>query len=153
VKLLDAGLGPAFFEAITQAAADHLRKSGVAVLPLTADDLAPELARDPGASDIRADIYSLGCVLYHCLTGQPPFPAANPVTQLIRHATEAPRPLREFDPALPHALQPVLDRLLAKDPAQRYPTPAAAARALRDFLPPGTKSARMGLGQGRQFRR
>jgi serine/threonine protein kinase len=69
------------------------------------------------------------------LTGQPPYPAANPVAQLIRHATEAPRPLHEFDPALPHGLLPVLDRLLAKDPARRYLTPEAAARALRDFLP------------------
>jgi serine/threonine protein kinase len=135
VKLLDAGLGPAFFEAVTQVAADRLRKAGAAVLPVTADDRAPELARDPRACDIRADIYALGCVLYHCLTGQPPFPAANPVAQLIRHATEAPRPLREFDPALPSGLQPVLDRLLAKDPARRYPTPEAAAQALRDFLP------------------
>jgi serine/threonine protein kinase len=135
VKLLDVGLGPAFFEAITQVAADRLRKAGAAVLPVTAADRAPELARDPRAGDIRADIYALGCVLYHCLTGQPPFPAANPVAQLIRHATEAPRPLREFDPALPRGLQPVLDRLLVKDPARRYPTPGEAARALRDFLP------------------
>ena len=115
--------------------ADRLQKTGAAVLPVSADDLAPERARDPRRSDIRADIYALGCVLYHCLTGQPPFPDASPVAQLIRHATEAPRPLRQFDAALPRGLQRVMDRLLAKDPAQRYPTPESAARALREFLP------------------
>jgi serine/threonine-protein kinase len=133
VKLLDAGSGPDVFEAVTRAAADRLNRTGAAVLPVTADDLAPERARDPWGSDIRADIYALGCVLYHCLTGQPPFPDASPVAQLIRHAAEAPRPLREFDPTLPDGLQRVMDRLLAKDPAQRYPTPEAAARALRPF--------------------
>jgi serine/threonine protein kinase len=146
VKLLDAGVGPAFFEAITQAAADRLQKTGAAVLPVTADDVAPERARDPSGSDIRADIYALGCVLYHCLTGQPPFPATSLVAQLIRHATEAPRPLREFAPGLPRGLQRVMDRLLAKDPAQRYQTPEVAARALREFLP--LETGRIDRGQG-----
>jgi eukaryotic-like serine/threonine-protein kinase len=136
VKLLDAGLGPDFFEAVSEVAAESLRKTGAAVLPVSADYLAPERACDPRHSDIRADIYALGCVLYHCLTGQPPFPDVSPVAQMIRHATEAPRPLRDFDPALPPGLQRVMDRLLAKGPADRYPTPESAARALHELLPP-----------------
>jgi serine/threonine protein kinase len=136
VKILDAGLGLQFFEALSQAAAERLQKTGAALFPGAAGALAPEKARDPAGGDIRADLYALGCVLYQCLTGQPPFPAANPVAQMIRQVTESPRPLRDFVPALPPRLQPVMDRLLARDPAQRYQTPEEAARALRKFLPP-----------------
>src|SRR5262245_42986889 len=60
----------------------------------TPNYMSPEQARDPRGTDIRADIYSLVCVLYHALTGQPPFPDTNIINQMIRHATEAPRPLK-----------------------------------------------------------
>jgi serine/threonine protein kinase len=136
VKLLDAGLGAAFFTELTQTAAEHLRRTGEGLLPVSAHDLAPERTSDPHGGDIRADVYSLGCVLYHCLTGQPPFPGETVFAQILRHATEAPRPLRGLVPALPEGLVEVVARMHAKDPAGRYPTPAAAARALRRFLPP-----------------
>jgi serine/threonine protein kinase len=135
VKLLDAGVGPAFFAGLVKTAADRLRRTGESALPVPADDLAPEQAIDPAHSDIRADIYALGCILYHGVAGQPPFPGAGSLVQVLRHATEAPPPLRDFAAALPAGLQEVVDRLLAKDPAGRYPTPEAAARALRPFLP------------------
>ena len=53
--------------------------------------MAPEQARDAHKADIRADIYSLGCVLFHLLAGQAPFPDSNLVRQIIRHANEKPR--------------------------------------------------------------
>src|SRR5262249_49641277 len=81
-------------------------------------------------ADIRSDIYSAGCILYHCLTGQPPFVDASPVRLMVRQATEEPRPLRELAPEAPPGLQQILDWMLAKDPARRYPTPAPAAAAL-----------------------
>jgi serine/threonine protein kinase len=99
--------------------------------------MAPEQARDPRSADIRADIYSLGCVLYHVLTGQPPFPDTNIINQMIRHATEMPRPLKELNPAVPDGLQQIMNWMLAKDPAQRYATPGRAAQALQVFLVAG----------------
>jgi serine/threonine protein kinase len=107
----------------------------------TPNYMAPEQARDPRTADIRADIYSLGCVLYHALTGQTPFPDTNFITQMIRHATEPPRPLKDLNPAVPDGLQQIVSGMLAKEPAQRYPTPGRAAQALQVFLVAGSEPA------------
>jgi serine/threonine protein kinase len=106
------------------------------------DYMAPEQARDARAADVRSDIYSLGCVLYHAVAGQVPFPDGNLVRKMVKHATQAPKPLRDLSPDAPEGLQQVLDRMLAKDPAQRYPTPELAARELRVFLGGGPARSR-----------
>jgi serine/threonine protein kinase len=131
VKVLDIGLGRALFDD-GEVGGGELTTPGESLG--TPDYMAPEQARDAHTADVRADIYSLGCVLYHCLTGQVPFPARNPVQKLLAHATQTPRPLKELNPAVPDGLQPILDGMLAKDPAQRYPTPDRATRALKVFL-------------------
>jgi serine/threonine protein kinase/Leucine-rich repeat (LRR) protein len=129
LKILDIGIGKALFDEGEPGGGQvELTREGQALGE--PDYQAPEQARDARTADVRADVYSLGCVLYHALTGQPPFPGGNAVQKMVRHAREAPRPLREFDPALPAGLQQVMDRMLAKDPAQRYPTPDQAALAL-----------------------
>jgi serine/threonine protein kinase len=137
VKILDIGLGRQLFEESGQAAERDLELTGEGVLLGTPDYLAPEQARNPHGSDIRADIYSLGCVLYHCLAGQPPFADTNVLNQMIRHATETPRPLKELNSAVPDGLQQIVDWMLAKDPAKRYPKPERAAQALQVFLTAG----------------
>ena len=104
------------------------------VLLGTPDFLSPEQARDPRNIDIRSDIYSLGCVLYHMLAGQPPFPDKNLLQQMVRHATEMPRPIRELNAAVPDGLQQVLSFMLAKKPEDRYPTPERAAQTLKMFM-------------------
>jgi WD40 repeat protein/tRNA A-37 threonylcarbamoyl transferase component Bud32 len=96
------------------------------------DYVAPEQIRDAHAADIRADIYSLGCTLYFLLAGRPPF--AGPMAEKLRaHERKQPRPLTELRRDVPTGLVTVLDRMLAKDPARRYQTPADAARALAPF--------------------
>ncbi|HEY7309418.1 MAG TPA: serine/threonine-protein kinase [Gemmataceae bacterium] len=100
----------------------------------TADYMAPEQAADAHAADIRADIYSLGCTLYYLLTGQTPFPEGTVLDKLLAHRQRAPRPLSDFRDDIPPALTRVLERMMDKDPAQRYQTPEEAARALRPFL-------------------
>jgi serine/threonine protein kinase len=129
VKILDIGLGRALFDegGAGDDTSDLTTEGAILGTPLY---MAPEQARSAHTADIRADIYSLGCVLYHCLTGQPPFSDSSVVRVIVRQATEAPKPLREFLPEVPAGLQEVMDRLLAKDPAQRPATPSAAMQAL-----------------------
>jgi hypothetical protein len=136
VKILDIGLGRALFdEGATANVAQDL--TGTGAMLGTPEYLAPEQARNAHAADIRADIYSLGCTLYHCLAGRPPFTENNPVLLMVKHATEQPRPVRELNPAVPDGLQQIVSRMMAKDAAQRFPTPEQAARALQAFLSGG----------------
>jgi serine/threonine protein kinase len=135
VKILDIGLGKALFtEGEKSPVDDPSQLTTDGVLIGTPEYLAPEQARSARTADIRADVYSLGCVLYHALTGQPPFPDKSVLNTVMRHATEPPRPLSEYLPEVPDGLQNVMSWLLAKDPAQRYATPERAAQALNLFL-------------------
>ncbi|GFN24009.1 Stk1 family PASTA domain-containing Ser/Thr kinase [Thermanaeromonas sp. C210] len=98
--------------------------------------LAPEQARGE-TTGVTADIYSLGVVLYEMLTGQVPFNGDTPLSVALKHLQEEPRPPRELNPDLPLALERIILRALAKDPARRYPSAAALRadlRALRNVL-------------------
>ncbi len=99
----------------------------------TADFIAPEQAQDTHSADIRADIYSLGCTLYYLLAGQSPFPDGSFADKLQAHRDKQPRPLSELRRDLPPPLLRILERMLAKDPDQRYQTPAEVAQALAPF--------------------
>lgn len=135
VKILDIGLGKAVFDDNAKSHVDDPSTlTGEGILLGTPDYLAPEQAKNASQADIRSDIYSLGCVLYHALTGQPPFQDKSVVNSVLRHATEQPRPLSESMAQVPDGLQSVLNWMLAKNPAQRYPTPDRAAQALQLFL-------------------
>jgi serine/threonine protein kinase len=133
VKILDMSLARALAdEPADDGSASDL--TGEGTLLGTPDYMAPEQARDAHAADIRADIYSMGCVLYHMLARQAPFSDSNVISQMLRHASEAPRPLKEFNATVPDGLQQIVSWMMAKDPAKRYPTPERAAQALQVFL-------------------
>jgi serine/threonine protein kinase len=132
VKVLDLGLGRQLLEDGPTSDDTALTSEGVVLG--TPDYMAPEQARDPRATDIRADIYSLGCVLYHALAGRPPFPDTNLLNLMIRHATEEPQALRELNPAVPDGLQQIVNWMMAKEPGDRYASPERAAQALQVFL-------------------
>jgi YVTN family beta-propeller protein len=114
----------------------------------TLEYVAPEqITGDP--LDERADVYSLGCVLYECLTGQAPFPRATDVALLWAHVHEEPIPPSKARPGLPKELDTVLARALAKEPGRRYRSAgelvAAARSALRlvDAPPPPARRSRL----------
>jgi serine/threonine protein kinase len=90
----------------------------------------------PRQADIRSDIYSLGCVLFHALTGQPPFEDRGAIRLVLSHATQPPPRLTSMNLGVPAGFQLALDRMLAKDPANRFQTPGQAAEELRQFLMP-----------------
>ncbi|MBV9125224.1 MAG: protein kinase, partial [Planctomycetes bacterium] len=98
----------------------------------TVDYMAPEQGDDTHGVDTRADIYSLGCTFYYLLTGRPPFSGPRYVTyrsKLWAHAHEPVPPL----PDLPAPLQKVLQRMMAKDPGDRFTNPGQVAEALAPF--------------------
>jgi serine/threonine protein kinase len=132
VKILNIGLGRKLFDPRGDAVSEGLtNEESMLGSP---DYLAPEQARDARRVDIRADIYSLGCTLYHMLAGRPPFQDNNLVRQILRHANEEARALPELNPAIGPKLSQVVATMLAKGPGDRYQTPAAAAAALQGML-------------------
>ncbi len=134
LKILDIGLGRELFDENSPATQD-LHLTGEGALLGTPDYLAPEQARDARATDIRADIYSLGCALYHLLAGRTPFVEKNIMAQMVKHATEKPQPVSNFAPEVPFALAKALEKLLEKKPEDRPMTPSDAAALLKPFLP------------------
>jgi len=141
VKILDIGLGRILYDETAPEKADEPQLTEAGLLLGTPDYMAPEQGKDARSVDIRADIYSLGCVLFHALAGRPPFPDANAVHLMIRHATEPMPLLREINPEVPEGLQQVLSKMTAKEPAQRYATPERAAEALQVFLSGGAAAS------------
>jgi eukaryotic-like serine/threonine-protein kinase len=140
VKILDIGLGRELFTEDGADKNDSMLTAEGAILG-TPDYTAPEQARDARSADIRSDIYSLGCALYHGLAGRPPFVEKTVMATMVKHATEAPPPIQQFCPAVPPGLVIVLNRMLSKDPTARYQTPLEAVTALRPFLPPNVVGA------------
>ena len=95
----------------------HLTRTGQ--LLGTIDYIAPEQIRGEEA-DGRADIYSLGCVLFHALTGRVPFETDDEIAKVYAHLSEpAPRP-SDFVSKLPGAFDDVVGRAMAKEPADRF---------------------------------
>lgn len=89
---------------------------------------APEQLRGGGV-DARTDVYSLGGVLYHCLTGQVPYPVARDLDAISAHLIDPPPRPSAVLPSLPRSLDRVIARAMSKDPAARFPSAGDLARA------------------------
>ncbi|QEL14740.1 protein kinase domain-containing protein [Limnoglobus roseus] len=133
VKIVDFGLAKAREEANTADATDAGLTNTGEVMGTPAY-LSPEQAIEMKSADIRTDIYALGCTLYALLTGLPPFASETKMGYLMAHAREQPPPLRKLRPEVPAALETIASRMLAKNPADRYQTPAEVADALRKIV-------------------
>ena len=132
LKLLDLGLArfthdPDRNQGITDKYDKH-------IVVGTADFMAPEQAFEMSAVDIRSDIYGLGCTLYFLLTGRVPFPDRSVPEKMYAHKTRAPAPISELCPRLPTHLAEVLDKMIAKEPAERYQKPIEVVEALAESV-------------------
>ena len=124
VRITDFGLARAIDDA-------SMTQSGVvAGTPLF---MAPEQAQGQPV-DHRSDLFSLGSVLYAMATGRPPFRSSTMMGVIRRVCDDQPRPIREINPDIPDWLCGIIDRLLAKDPAERFQTADEVAELLAGFL-------------------
>jgi serine/threonine-protein kinase len=103
----------------------------------TPDFIAPEQVSNSRQADIRSDIYSLGCTLYYLLSGKAPFPQGSALEKVLSHVEKTPPALSELRPGLSSKLLDVVAKMMAKDPAERYQTPAEVAAALAGLAKPG----------------
>ncbi|WP_437677064.1 protein kinase domain-containing protein [Sorangium sp. So ce131] len=126
VKVLDFGI------ARLQMAATRLTASGMTLG--TPGYMAPEQARgQQELLDARADVFSLGCVLFECLTGVPAFHGQHAMALLAKLLLEEPPRVKELRPELPVALDELVFRMLAKEPSARPADGAAVARRLAEL--------------------
>lgn len=144
-KILDFGI--AYYS-------DATRVTAAGTVVGTPSYMAPEQARSGGKVDATADIFSLGCLLFECLTGEPPFIAEHLVAVLAKVVfEEAPR-ASEFAPDVPDWLDRLIERMLAKDPAERPRDGNEIARALQAGVSPlGPGADRLSEPMGRNERR
>lgn len=90
----------------------------------TFDYISPEQARDPRSADVRSDLYSLGCTVFFMLVGRAPFANGTMVQKLLQHQQDPPPAIEALRPDVPKRFAQILDRLMEKDPKDRYQRPA-----------------------------
>jgi eukaryotic-like serine/threonine-protein kinase len=129
IKVLDLGLG-----VLMEGDGDTAFATADGVAVGTIDYMSPEQACGKEV-DGRSDLYSLGCAMYHLITGRLPFPGDSPVERLGKRISGRPVPILDVKPELPRVLVDVMDRLLASKPHERYQTADEAAEALASLAP------------------
>ncbi len=118
IKILDMGL--ARFDDGRQTVIDSDELTQQNQIVGTAEYMAPEQVDNSSTADRRSDIYSLGCTFYRLLTTRPPYQGDTLVQTLIAHRTQPTPKIRDDCPDAPAALQPIFERMLAIDPADRF---------------------------------
>jgi hypothetical protein len=111
----------------------------------SADYLAPEQASDSSSIDGRADIYSLGCTLFHLLAGRPPYKGKNLMDKLLAHRASPIPSLTALRDDVPPGLDKVVAKMMAKQPADRYQSMQEVVVALDKAKQPGGGEASGGV--------
>lgn len=135
--------------ALNETGGDQLTQTGIAVG--TPAYMSPEQAVGDSSVDERSDVYSLGCVLYEMLAGEPPFTGPTPQVVIAKRLSQPAPPLRIVRD-VPPALEQVVLRTLAKAPIDRFPTAAQLGQALAALSGAGTVAAPTHLRERRLTR-
>jgi eukaryotic-like serine/threonine-protein kinase len=129
VKILDFGLVRAkCVDSPSMLGTTPLTREGYVVG--TPEFMSPEQASESRQTDVRSDIYGLGCSFYCLLTGRPPFVGHSLVEVLMQHMLTVAEPVRRTRPEVPRSVAAVLERMIAKNPADRFASAAQVAEAL-----------------------
>lgn len=131
VRILDYGIGCLLAETEGESLVDTMSTANSVNSGL--DCSSPESIMDPTHLDAIGDQYSLGCVMYFCLAGQYPFPDGTAVEKMMSHQTKKPKPLASLNPDVPAGLVAVVEKLMQKQPAQRYANCSEVIEALKPF--------------------
>jgi len=126
---------------LTKRAASDSGLTGTGVFAGTLSYAAPEQFEGTRL-DARTDVYSLGCVVFECLTGSPPFRREQDAALMYAHLNEPPPSVSELRPDLPAAVDEVISRAMAKDPDRRFQRAGELAGAFGSALEPGASSPR-----------
>jgi len=137
IKVLDFGISKATMTSTTGVDPSLTRTSSMMGSPLY---MSPEQMRSAKNVDPRTDIWALGVIVYELLTGKPPFYAESIPELSAKVLLEQPDAIRSVRSDVPEALEAVVNRALAKDPAARFPTVADLAQALAPFGPARTRT-------------
>jgi serine/threonine protein kinase len=111
----------------------QLTKAGVAMGSL--DYMSPEQVKGLPQIDARSDIYSLGAVFYHALTGKPPFQSQSQFDVMMAHVNKAPAPPSASKSDIPPEIDAMVMKALAKEPAERFQTAAEFAQTIESVAP------------------
>jgi eukaryotic-like serine/threonine-protein kinase len=136
--LADFGVARACCAPGMPAPADVVTDAGIAVG--TPEYMSPEQASGEPNLGNESDVYSLACVVYEMLAGEPPLRGRGARATMAKQVTESPRPVRALRPDAPAAVERALARALAKEPAQRFPSVAEFTAALQAEGPAGRPS-------------
>lgn len=150
-RVLDFGIGSLLVENEGESLVDTMSTANTLTSGL--DCAAPESIMDPTVRTPAGDQYSLGCVLYYCLTGRPPFPEGSAVEKMMAHQLKEPTRIQELVPDVPDVLAGVVKRMMAKKPEDRFSGCDEVVEALEPFLgnlgdiPGGVPASKSGSGR------
>jgi serine/threonine-protein kinase len=135
VKILDFGIGCLLAETEGESLVDTMSTANSVNSGL--DCASPESIMDPTNLDAIGDQYSLGCVMYFCLTGQYPFPDGTAVEKMMCHQHKQPTPIKDLEPTASDDIVQVVERLMQKDPVERYANCSEVIDVLRPLVQGG----------------
>jgi serine/threonine-protein kinase len=138
IRLLDFGIGALLAENTDESLLDTLSTANATAGML--DCASPESILDPALRSAAGDQYSLGCVLYFCVTGEYPFPEGNMVEKMMAHQSQPTPSIQSANPQAPADLQAVIARLMQKLSDARYPNMRDVQLDLAAIIDPAKKA-------------